>query len=495
VRASLKESGNGIMLEDTSGGSGSLIIADAGSTTAAELGIAGSFGVTVAQVRGANMQRQWVNENTVLKTYNGGRGVTAGKFTITNSNGVMATIDLTSTDATLGDVIKKINAASIDVTASINANGDGLLLTDTAGGASSMVVKEVSGRTASDLNIAGTATANAINGSFEKTITLDATDTLDTVTTKINALAFAISASAINDGSGQDANHLSITSRFSGLAGRFVFDAGDTNLAATNLVEAQDAVVFFGGSGAAKPMVITSSTNQLTDVIRGLTINLQGASGAPVTLTVADSNSGVVDQIKSFVDTFNGLVDQIASVTKFDNDASKRGVLQGDVTVQQIQSRLYGMVQRSVAGSGNVRRLSDVGLTLTDGAKLEFDEAKFQSAYADDPENVKRFFTLYQTSGGTIVKGAASQMYDEISRLVDPVNGMLTLKNSSIDSRITEYQKSIDNLDILLTAKRTRLELQFSNMETILSQLQNQQKALDSFTPISYSSSSSSSSS
>jgi flagellar hook-associated protein 2 len=148
-----------------------------------------------------------------------------------------------------------------------------------------------------------------------------------------------------------------------------------------------------------------------------------------------------------------------------------------------------------VAGSGNVRRLSDVGLTLTDGAKLEFDEAKFQSAYADDPENVKRFFTLYQTSGGTIVKGAASQMYDEISRLVDPVNGMLTLKNSSIDSRITEYQKSIDNLDILLTAKRTRLELQFSNMETILAQLQNQQKALDSFTPISYSSSSSSSSS
>ena len=43
-------------------------------------------------------------------------------------------VEVTSSDTRLGDVMKKINAASIGVTASINANGDGLLLSDASGG-------------------------------------------------------------------------------------------------------------------------------------------------------------------------------------------------------------------------------------------------------------------------------------------------------------------------------------------------------------------------
>src|SRR5207248_1857845 len=87
VSASLKSSGNGIQIADTSGAGGNLVIGDVDSTTAAALGIAGTFDATKPAAVGANLQFQWVSENSLLSTYSGGKGVTPGVFTITNSAG------------------------------------------------------------------------------------------------------------------------------------------------------------------------------------------------------------------------------------------------------------------------------------------------------------------------------------------------------------------------------------------------------------------------
>jgi len=51
LTAALKASGNGIEITDTTGGTGDLVIADNSSTTAAELGIAGTFSTAVASVK------------------------------------------------------------------------------------------------------------------------------------------------------------------------------------------------------------------------------------------------------------------------------------------------------------------------------------------------------------------------------------------------------------------------------------------------------------
>ena len=142
----------------------------------ASLGIAGTFAAAVPAVQGANLQRQWVSENTLLSDYNGGKGVTPGAFRITNAKGVSKLIDLSAPGTIrLGQVIDRINAAGDGITASINANGDGLLLTDTSGGAGKMKVEDVGSTTAANLNIAGEAAATTIDGSFEKTVAITAT--------------------------------------------------------------------------------------------------------------------------------------------------------------------------------------------------------------------------------------------------------------------------------------------------------------------------------
>jgi flagellar hook-associated protein 2 len=492
VKASLNAAGNGLQITDSSGGAGDLVISDAGGgTVATDLGLAGTFDTNTAIVNGANLQRAWVSENTLLADYNGGKGVTPGKFRISDSLGHTATVDLTQgNEIRLADVIQEINSKGIGITASINAHGDGLLLTDTAGGDAKMKVEDLSGTAAADLNIKGTATATTIDGSMEKTIAITANDTLQDIQKKVNDLNWGVSAQIINDGSATAPYRLSINALNPGRDGRVVFDGGATTLQTRTLVEAQDAAVFVGGSDAAQPLLITASKNQLAGVIKGVNVDLHGVSDKPVTLSVTRNIDNVVDEVKKFAQNFNDMIDKMADLTKFDTDTNTRGLLLGEGTVETVQTEVYGMLQTVNVGGGRYRVLGDVGLTLGEGAKIVFDEDKFRAAYATDPDSVQNLFTEIDTVPGADGKpisktpGIAYAIETRISKLIDPVNGVIPRENKTLDNRTQQFQDRMSQLDDLLTQKRTRLEKQFANLESVLANLQSQQSALGGLSSI-----------
>jgi flagellar hook-associated protein 2 len=490
LTASLNSAANGVQLQDASGGTGNIVVSDVNSTTAAALGIAGTFDNTTLAVNGGNLQRQWVSPNTLLSDYNGGKGVSLGQFSITNAQGTKATIDLgVGSPKRLKDVIAAINQKGIGVTASINANGDGLLITDTTGGPGALKIEDDGGTTAKDLNILSSdSTTTSVDGSFEKTITTDINDDLESVQKKINTLGFGATASIINDGSGLAPYRLSINAINSGRDGRINFDAGTTQLGTHTLVAAQDAAVFVGGGGTgAQPLLITSQSNQLANIIPGVTIDLQGVSDAPVTLSVTRDSSNVVDQLNTLTTTFNDMVDKISDLTSFDTDTDKGGLLLGDSTTQNIQSTIYSMLNTVVSG-GRYRTLGDIGLSIggdTDGsgAKLVFDQDKFNQAFATDPDAVQNLFSQAQS-------GVGYAMENSLKKLIDPVNGSITLENQTLDQRTQQFQDRIDQLNDQLAQKKTRLQTQFANMESVLAGLQSQQTALGSLSSLSSSSSS-----
>lgn len=489
VTASLNNSGNGIQIQDATGGSGNLVIGDVNSTSAQALGIAGTFNTNTQAVKGADLHVQWVSANTQLSKYNGGKGVTPGSFSITNSKGQSATIDLTSgTFNTLGDVINAINNKGLGVTASINQNGNGLLLTDTLNGSGKLTVANVTGTTAKDLNIAGTATGNTIDGSFEKTISVSSTDTLGSVQTKIQQLGWGVVANIVNDGSGVNGYHLSLTATNSGKAGQVVIDGGTTSLVTNTVVQAQDAAVFYGGSGSSQPLLITSSTNQLSNVIPGVTIQLTGASPNPVTLNITRDPSTISKQLQSFTDDFNGLVDEITTLTQWNSSTNTGGLLLGDSTILNVQQQMYTAFNNIVKGAGQYNQMSDVGMTIGGDGKITFNSDTFTSAYATDPTAVQNLFTQTNTGLGTLIDKS-------MKMLVDPTDGFITLQNQTLNTEQQNFQTQIDSLNALLANKKNLLEEQFANMESVLAGLQSQQSALSSITTIAPASTSSKSSS
>jgi len=90
---------------------------------------------------------------TPLADLNGGAGVTAGSITITDRSGSSAVINLAAA-VDIADVITAINGAAVNVTATLNADGNGITLTDTSAfPIQNLVVAD--NATARDLGIVG----------------------------------------------------------------------------------------------------------------------------------------------------------------------------------------------------------------------------------------------------------------------------------------------------------------------------------------------------
>ncbi|MGD8450456.1 MAG: flagellar filament capping protein FliD [Phycisphaerae bacterium] len=464
IEALADSAGTRLVINSTTDDPGTITISDVDGDFAEATGLAGS----AEHLRSANLQRQYMNENTLLDDLNGGDGVTLGKMRITNSNGAVSVINLATDGAeTLGDVIDAINALN-GVEARINDTGDGLVIIDTAGGTGKLTIEEDGSSTAADLNLLGTADEDRLDGSFEFEITSHGGETLSDLVSQINGTTLA-KASLINDGSAVAPYRLSITSRMTGRVGELILDGGDTDFDFATMTRAQDASVVLGDS-VNGGVLVTSSNNTLTDVVPGLTLNLTAVDDEPVTITVDRDLSTLTTTLAGMVESYNSLMDRIDELSGYNAETEEAGILLGDGTLQLVETRLMRSFNGSVSGAGSlITRLSQVGVKLSEG-QLTFDETKFLEAYNEDPEDVIRFFTAEDN-------GLAVKLEDQLEYMTES-QGLLDRRDSALESQREMLSTRVEQLNELLEAKRERMLNQFITMEQTLGQLQSQQTAL-----------------
>lgn len=509
ITVELDEMGTGLRFTDVTGGSSNLSIVGSGGVndTAVALGIStGTGGVASDVFNGDRIQRQYVGLNTLVEDLNGSKGIGTGTFRVIDANAKAHEIEIGTDIRTVADLLRAIDSAieGDDVSVRINDNGDGFVIEDTSGAAGTLVIEDVSGSVASSLKIAGeadSATPNIIVGSYETTIEFDPDDTLRDVMTKINEAGVGVSASILNEGVGANPFRLSLTARESGVAGRTLIDTGGFDLGLTQLEQGQDAKAFFGSSDPAKAVLFTSSSNTITDVFEGLTLNLQSASDEAVTINVASDRSELETKVEEFVTAFNETLDRIDFQSRFDEETEARGPLLGDSTLLGLKN---AMVRTILGGplnvSGRFSNLSQVGLTLGDGARLELDKDKLREAIEQDPQAVEDLLIAREIdqSGGVTVLEGGIEVTDPLARetfsslgifarieelsktYIDSVDGVLTARGRALDNQVELQEDRIAFFDLKLADKRTRLEREFASLETIISNFQAQQAALAS---------------
>ncbi len=153
VQAEIKADGSGLRLLNPTQGN-EMRVGENGGGTAADLGLR-SF-----------------DTNSKLGDLNAGKGVRTkdgADFRITDSNGVAFDIDLTTAQQDVQDVLDAINTAATTagagVTASFAATGNGIVLTDTAGGAGTLnLAAQNFSQAAADLGLDAPVTGNTIEG-------------------------------------------------------------------------------------------------------------------------------------------------------------------------------------------------------------------------------------------------------------------------------------------------------------------------------------------
>jgi len=506
ITARVNDSGNGVTITDNTTGGGSLIIADTAGTAAASLGIdvvADDDGI----VDSGNLQFRYVSRGTLLSSLNNGAGIGTGSFRITDAEGIGAEVKIDDELRTINDLITRINSRPTKITARVNDNGDGIILEDTSASASpqALKVEEISGGVAKKLNLLKTAdfesgdpvADNVIDGSFERSVTFEATDTLTDISNKINAAGVGVDATIINDGVGASPFRLILTSETSGVVGRLLIDTKGFNLGVSTLSEGEDALVFFGADDPANAVLITSSSNTLDSVVNGLTLDLNNTTDEPVEVSVSRNVTSIEESLTGFVDAVNSVFDRLDFHERFDVDTGERGALLGDSTVSNIRRSILRTIQSEPLGTqGQFSFMFEIGIQVGSGGQIDFDKDRFREAYEEDPAAVEELVAAFElgprdpvevgetgvfidaTEDSFLQQGIAELVEKLMDDLTNSVDGTLKRKGDTFQTQIDLQNDRITQFDRILDNKRIKLQRQFLAMEQALAGLNGQQQAL-----------------
>lgn len=499
LTARINQARNGLEIVDTSGSTaGNLRVANGDATDSADK-LQLAIDAAVARVNSRSLDRQVASENTKLADLNAGAGVTLGTIRLTDRTGASRELDLKAAEVvTIGDVLRELNGAGLEITARINDTGDGILLADTVGsGASVFRVSDVNGTTAAELRIAGSSAlidlegtpTQALDGRTTFTVSLGPTDSLDDLVNRLNATGGGVGFSVVNDGSGVNPFRISLISSRTGRAGEVLVDLDALGLALEESAAAQDAVLALGAFGPTGGQVVTSASNVFREVVTGLSLTVQKTATAPITINVTQDDAPLTAAVKDVVDRYNAIWDQVRSLGS--RNADRPGILAGSSALLQVETALSNLFGSRFGSRGAL--LSTLGIrfvplnvgadgTLADedaakAGKLQFDAAKLQASLATDAAGVREFFSTNPAS-------FTSRIERVIDRLAANDGALLVNQIETINRQISDGQRRLTLLNTLLESQRERLTNSFNRAELAISKLRDLQNALTAIQPV-----------
>jgi len=266
-----------------------------------------------------------------------------------------------------------------------------------------------------------TFTANS-NKSSQDVIIDSSHSSLSGIRDAVNAADIGVTATIINDGTGYKLlftsndtgadNSLKVTTSSDG-DGNDLDNSGLSQLAydpagsagngknLTETVAAQDATLNVDGITGIK-----KSSNTITDLIQGITLNLvkPSASGVSAKLTVGSDPTSVKGLVQKFVSAYNDVNKTLSDVTSYDPKTQKGGLLLGDSTILSLERHLRSLLTSNIDGlSGNYNLLSDIGVSFQKDGTLSLDSKKLETALNTSPEDVASIFATVGRASDSLV--------------------------------------------------------------------------------------------
>lgn len=238
----------------------------------------------------------------------------------------------------------------------------------------------------------------------------------------INAAAAGVTASIINDGSG---NRLVLASNDTGLANAMRITVADDDLANTDQSGlsrlAYDAVT--GGvtnlAQTAAPanaalvidgIAIIKASNTVDDALEGITLNLLKVSTPGTTaINVSRDNSSVQSAVQSFVKAYNDLNKTITDLSKYDAATKRASTLTGEATLRSVQTQIRGAFNNALSSAeGGLSTLADIGVTFQKDGTLKLDTNRLNAVLASPGSNIASLFAVVGNPTDSLVSYAGS---------------------------------------------------------------------------------------
>jgi flagellar hook-associated protein 2 len=380
--------------------------------------------------------------------------VTSANFTVTAGTGSVLSVATTGAAAP-GTHNITVNALAQQAT----------VLSDTGYSASTDIVS-LSG------NPTLTHFVEVVVGGAITLIPINATPTVQDVVDAINASPADVTASIIDDGSGGNPFKIQIQGNQPGTANTVTGRIFHRHTNGNEHTEGPDFNTTQAASDASVTVdgsTFTRTSNTISDILTGVTINLESLGSG--TLTLSTDNAAITGNIQDFVDAFNKLVGFIDEQTEFNPETFATGTLFGNTSVQGLETSLRRIATGQVTGlSGNFEFLSQIGITTQNDGTLAINEAKLNQALTADLTNVVELFTS--------ANGVVSQLNSKVSLLLDSSQqGPLTSELDSITESIDDLNETLLRMDERLELFEKKIRQEFINLEIILGRLDAQRNA------------------
>jgi flagellar hook-associated protein 2 len=293
--------------------------------------------------------------------------------------------------------------------------------------------------------------------------------TLDDIRTKINDAAVGVTATVVNTGDGGKrliltgdksgaANAFSVTSTLSPTDDPGPPIAAQASLASFDLakgIAAKDATMKLDG------IDVSSSTNQFTDTVTGLTFTAVKLGTA--TVNVQNDSAKIATAVKAFVDSYNGVVSMIKDNSNYNAATKTAQAFNGDAAARGVIETL-GNVRNTVPAelsAATFKSLSDLGVTIQQTGLLSLDTAALEKAVKTSSTEVVKTLNAY----GASFSSSVFNMQNSGGLVASRVSGLNNVAKNFKDNRAT--------LELRIGLIEKRYRTQFTALDTYVSKMQS----------------------
>lgn len=236
-----------------------------------------------------------------------------------------------------------------------------------------------------------------------KTVSIDSSNnTLEGIRDAVNEADIGVTASIINDGSGE---RLVFGSQASGAENSLRVtvdddDGTDTDTAGLSQLAYDPTAAVGSGQNLSETIAaldatlvidgiaVTSPSNSVTSAIQGVTLNIKQAEvGTKVNLSVDIDTGGIKAKVNTFVKEFNTMMKAINDLSKYDPETEKAAILNGDVMLRSAESQIRRTLTETISGlTGAVQSLADIGVSTQSDGTLSVDSSQLDEALDEDYE-------------------------------------------------------------------------------------------------------------
>lgn len=245
------------------------------------------------------------------------------------------------------------------------------------------------------------------------------------------------------------------------------YDATTNPTGVQSIQAAQDASFKYNG------ITLTRSSNTITDITPGVTINLLADSTSTANIAITQDIDAVSSEMSNLVQSYNTLTSQLSDMTTTDVTAGKVGIFNGDSSINMITREITRLM---TSLDGNGKSLAQFGIDLNEKGTMSFSNSTFTAKYNENVSASNTFFS-HIANDTDKQEGVFTRLSVLMTRYTGST-GIMSNLTTGADTALKSLNTNKTHAQALLDARYEAMTSRFVQYDSIISKLNNQFSSL-----------------